>query len=133
MRDPRVLFELGVKIHACLHRRDKQEGGKEDAAGGKGKGRKGSPKGPAALKKLMLFLLPLAGKRIVVMLVLAIARTALSNRLARVQVLIFRQKRCCAMLNNLQCSIVQSCQFHLKLSQALKIWYIIAPVMHRRE
>lgn len=70
---------------AFICRQSKQEGG-TDAAKGKGKGRKGSPKGPAALKKLILFLLPLAGKRVAVMLLLAIARTALSNRLARVQV-----------------------------------------------
>ena len=71
---------------ADILRKAKQGEGDGD---GKGvvKGRKGgAPNGPAALKKLISFLLPLAGKRILALLVLAVARTALSNRLARVQV-----------------------------------------------
>ncbi len=65
-------------------------GGEEGTEGGaKPKGERkhrGPPRGPAALKQLIKFLVPLAGKRILVMLLLAVARTALSNRLARVQV-----------------------------------------------
>ena len=38
------------------------------------------------MQKLVAFLLPLVGRRIVVLLALALLRTAISNRLARVQV-----------------------------------------------
>lgn len=41
---------------------------------------------PAALQSLVKYLLSLAGKRILVLFALSIARTALSNRLARLQV-----------------------------------------------
>ena len=54
------------------------------ANGASGRGKRG-PKGPVALQKMISFLLPLVGKRIFIMLVLAVARTALSNRLARMQ------------------------------------------------
>ena len=70
-----------------MTRRDKDGDGSEGGSKSKGERRhKGPPRGPAALKQLIKFLMPLAGKRIVVMLLLAVARTALSNRLARVQV-----------------------------------------------
>ena len=39
-----------------------------------------------ALNKLLAFLMPIAGKKILLLLGLAIVRTALSNRLARMQV-----------------------------------------------
>lgn len=39
-----------------------------------------------SLKKLLNFLLPIAGKRILLLLGLAVVRTAFSNRLARMQV-----------------------------------------------
>ena len=45
------------------------------------KGRSGD-----ALNKLLKYLLPIAGKRILLLLGLAIVRTAFSNRLARMQV-----------------------------------------------
>ena len=48
------------------------------------KGRK--LRGPSALKQMLTYLLPLVGRRIVLVLLLAVARTALSNRLARIQV-----------------------------------------------
>lgn len=73
---------MTILLNRRLKPRGSEPSEKPNAAGK----RKGSPKGPAALKKLVVFLLPLAGKRILVMLALAIARTALSNRLARVQV-----------------------------------------------
>ena len=44
------------------------------------------PPRDAALRELARFLLPLAGRRIGGLVALAIVRTALSNRLARVQV-----------------------------------------------
>ena len=40
-----------------------------------------------ALNRLLKYLLPIAGKRILVLFALAVVRTALSNRLARMQVL----------------------------------------------
>jgi len=71
----------------CLVCRDKVDDGAEGRGKPKGERRqRGGPRGPAALNQLIKFLIPLAGKRIVVMLLLAVARTALSNRLARVQV-----------------------------------------------
>lgn len=48
-------------------------------------GRKGGKKGGQALNRMLNFLLPIAGKRILLLLGLAIMRTALSNRLARMQ------------------------------------------------
>ncbi|KAL3156585.1 hypothetical protein ABBQ38_000875 [Trebouxia sp. C0009 RCD-2024] len=45
---------------------------------------------PAALQSLVKYLLSLAGKRILVLFALSIARTALSNRLARLQGHLFR-------------------------------------------
>ena len=50
----------------------------------KPKGKKG--KSGDALNKLLKYLLPIAGKRILLLLGLAIVRTAFSNRLARMQV-----------------------------------------------
>ena len=47
--------------------------------------RKGAKKGGQALNKMLKFLLPIAGKQILLLLGLAIVRTALSNRLARIQ------------------------------------------------
>ena len=52
---------------------------------GTGKQPKGNPS--KALNRLLKYLLPIAGKRILVLFALAIVRTALSNRLARMQVL----------------------------------------------
>lgn len=40
----------------------------------------------AALHALVAYLLPLAGRKVIVLVVLALLRTALSNRLARLQV-----------------------------------------------
>ncbi len=57
-----------------------------DGANKKAKGaRKGGGKGGQALNKMLNFLLPIAGKQILLLLGLAIVRTALSNRLARIQ------------------------------------------------
>lgn len=42
---------------------------------------------PAALHSLLKFLVSIAGKRILALFALSIARTALSNRLARLQVI----------------------------------------------
>ena len=50
----------------------------------KPKGKRG--KSGDALNKLLKYLLPIAGKRILLLLGLAIVRTAFSNRLARMQV-----------------------------------------------
>ena len=61
--------------------RDKPAGDKK----GTGKQPKGNPS--QALNRLLKYLLPIAGKRIMVLFALAIVRTALSNRLARMQVL----------------------------------------------
>lgn len=61
--------------------RDKPAGDKR----GTGKQPKGNPS--QALNRLLKYLLPIAGKRILVLFALAIVRTALSNRLARMQVL----------------------------------------------
>ena len=61
--------------------RDKPAGDKKGA----GKQAKGNPS--QALNRLLKYLLPIAGKRILVLFALAIVRTALSNRLARMQVL----------------------------------------------
>lgn len=61
--------------------RDKPAGDKK----GTGKQQKGNPS--QALNRLLKYLLPIAGKRIMVLFALAIVRTALSNRLARMQVL----------------------------------------------
>ena len=49
------------------------------------KGRKNGKSGDA-LKKLLNYLLPIAGKRVLLLLGLAVVRTAFSNRLARMQV-----------------------------------------------
>ena len=52
-----------------------------------GAGRKyGRRKAGTALNKLLAFLMPIAGQKILLLLGLAIVRTALSNRLARMQV-----------------------------------------------
>ena len=61
--------------------RDQPAGDKK----GTGKQPKGNPS--QALNRLLKYLLPIAGKRIMVLFALAIVRTALSNRLARMQVL----------------------------------------------
>ena len=66
-------------VAACRGAAAAGKGGK----GGKGKGGKGAG---LATNKLLKFLLPLVGKRILLLLLLAILRTGLSNRLARVQV-----------------------------------------------
>lgn len=52
--------------------------------------KQGRPKrsSPAALQGLVKYLLSIAGRRIFVLFLLSIARTALSNRLARLQVLL---------------------------------------------
>jgi hypothetical protein len=55
-----------------------------------GKGAKKRGKSGDALNRLLKYLLPLAGKRIVLLLGLAVVRTAFSNRLARMQVRISR-------------------------------------------
>ena len=49
-------------------------------------GSKKKPKAGDALNKLLKYLLPIAGKRILLLLGLAFVRTAFSNRLARMQV-----------------------------------------------
>lgn len=54
--------------------------------GGNSKGPRKRRGSPAALQNLVKFLLSIAGKRILVLFALSIARTALSNRLARLQV-----------------------------------------------
>ena len=54
---------------------------------GKHKGSSGRAASGQSFNKLIKYLLPLVGKRIAVLLLLAVLRTALSNRLARVQVL----------------------------------------------
>lgn len=54
--------------------------------GGNSKGARKRRGSPAALQNLVKFLLSIAGKRILVLFALSIARTALSNRLARLQV-----------------------------------------------
>ena len=56
------------------------------AAGGKEKRGGGRAAAGQATNRLLKFLLPLVGKRVVVLLLLAVCRTALANRLARVQV-----------------------------------------------
>lgn len=65
----------------------------KDARKGKGgsRGSKGSKGATLATNKLLRFLLPLVGKRMLLLLLLAILRTALSNRLARVQVRLWSQ------------------------------------------
>lgn len=73
-------------IPSLWHRKAKSKDGEVGNKAKDGGRSSKTPRGPAALKKLIAFLLPLAGKRILVMLALAVARTALSNRLARVQV-----------------------------------------------
>jgi hypothetical protein len=52
--------------------------------------RLGSGSGGKALKELLPLLLRLAGRKVLVIALLAIARTALSNRLARLQGYLFR-------------------------------------------
>ena len=52
--------------------------------------RRGSGSGGQALKQLLPLLLRVAGRKILVIALLAIARTALSNRLARLQGYLFR-------------------------------------------
>ncbi|CAL8461843.1 g1374 [Coccomyxa elongata] len=59
-----------------------------DGSASKGATRKG--KSGDALKKVLNYLLPIAGKRILLLLGLAVIRTALSNRLARMQGFMFR-------------------------------------------
>ena len=54
--------------------------------GGNSRGPRKKRGSPAALQNLVKFLLSIAGKRILVLFALSIARTALSNRLARLQV-----------------------------------------------
>ncbi|DBA67674.1 TPA: hypothetical protein ACH3X2_001266 [Trebouxia sp. C0005] len=69
-------------------KRARQRNSKPDGGNSKGaRKRRGSP---AALQNLVKFLLSIAGKRILVLFALSIARTALSNRLARLQGHLFR-------------------------------------------
>ncbi len=58
--------------------------GKTENGSKKTTGKKGKP--VDALNKLLKYLLPIAGRRILLLLGLAIVRTAFSNRLARMQV-----------------------------------------------
>ncbi|CAL5222677.1 g5077 [Coccomyxa viridis] len=62
---------------------EKVDGGPKKSGGKKGKSRD-------ALNKLLKYLLPIAGQRILLLLGLAIVRTAFSNRLARMQGYMFR-------------------------------------------
>ena len=57
------------------------------AGDNKGAGKQLKGNSSQALNRLLKYLLPIAGKRIMVLFALAIVRTALSNRLARMQVL----------------------------------------------
>lgn len=68
---------------AALSRR----GGAPDGAG---RSRRGSGGGGKALKELLPLLLRVAGRKVLVIALLAVARTALSNRLARLQGYLFR-------------------------------------------
>lgn len=52
--------------------------------------RRGSGSGSKALKELLPLLLRVAGRKVLVIALLAVARTALSNRLARLQGFLFR-------------------------------------------
>jgi len=63
----------------CYRLSDQADGGGKRTSGKKGKS-------GDALNKLLKYLLPIAGKRILLLLGLAIVRTAFSNRLARMQV-----------------------------------------------
>lgn len=58
--------------------------------GASAKGRRGGNGGSKALKELLPLLLRVAGRKVLVIALLAIARTALSNRLARLQGYLFR-------------------------------------------
>lgn len=52
-----------------------------------------------ALKQLVPLLLRVAGRKVLVIIILAVARTALSNRLARLQVIGSRQSACISPVN----------------------------------
>lgn len=56
-------------------------------SGQKKVGKKGKPQGHS-LRRLLEFLIPLVGRKIVMLFALSIVRTALSNRLAKIQVLL---------------------------------------------
>lgn len=70
------------------HRQDVKSGNGTggDADGGKAVATKRRPSKGQALQKLLKLLLSIAGPRILALVGLALARTALSNRLARLQV-----------------------------------------------
>ena len=70
------------------HRRSNRQGSSK-AGGGKGKKKNTAA---ASVYKLLAFLLPLVGRKIVLLFALAVLRTSISIRLARVQV-----SQCCAM------------------------------------
>ena len=70
-----------VALHQLLGTRCAAGRGKQRSS--KGGQLKGSSS--QALNKMLKYLLPIAGKRIAVLFALAIVRTALSNRLARMQ------------------------------------------------
>lgn len=77
-----------MRTHTQLRRRAAAAAGDGDAtalavvpAGGR---KKRKPK-DASLRELARFLLPIAGRRVWGLVALAVVRTALSNRLARVQ------------------------------------------------
>ena len=68
-------------LHACRRGDSKEAGG--------GQRRRGAG-GGKALKQLLPLLLRVAGRKVLVIALLAVARTALSNRLARLQGFLFR-------------------------------------------
>ncbi|EFN58353.1 hypothetical protein CHLNCDRAFT_142419 [Chlorella variabilis] len=83
----------GASQYAAQQRRrqrrqqEKRRGGAPDGAG---RSRRGSGGGGKALKELLPLLLRVAGRKVLVIALLAVARTALSNRLARLQGYLFR-------------------------------------------
>lgn len=60
------------------------------SGGGSAGKRRGGGGGSKALKELLPLLLRVAGRKVLVIALLAVARTALSNRLARLQGFLFR-------------------------------------------
>ncbi|EIE25187.1 hypothetical protein COCSUDRAFT_65142 [Coccomyxa subellipsoidea C-169] len=80
-------YYLKILANAARKRKHKSQ---TVVIGNNAKKSKKNGKSGDSLKKLLNFLLPIAGKRILLLLGLAVVRTAFSNRLARMQGFMFR-------------------------------------------
>ncbi|KAL4445411.1 hypothetical protein ABPG77_011236 [Micractinium sp. CCAP 211/92] len=79
-----------AKAQARARRRRQADGARAGSKGGSPGKRRGGGGGSKALKELLPLLLRVAGRKVLVIALLAVARTALSNRLARLQGFLFR-------------------------------------------